>query len=74
MLSRLSVVARLAWLVVLVAVVLRFYGLDRLPGINGDEAWLALQVQHLLRGEHVSLRTPTHMFINPLLVATKRES
>ncbi len=71
MLSRLSVVARLAWLVVLVAVVLRFYGLDRLPGINGDEAWLALQVQHLLRGEHVSLRTPTHMFINPLLVATE---
>ena len=53
------------------AVALRLYGLDRLPGINGDETWLAVQVQQMLRGQPFALRTPTHMFINPLLVASE---
>ena len=56
--------------VLLGSVVLRFWALDRLPGMSGDEAWLAVQAQHLLRGEPFTLRTPTHMFINPLLFAT----
>ena len=64
-------IRRLTWLLLLASVGLRLYGLDRLPGINGDEAWLAVQVQHLLRGDPYTLRTPTHMFINPLLVATE---
>ena len=73
MLPRLSrdPVTRLAWALLLVAVAVRLYGLDRLPGINGDETWLAVQVQHLLRGEAFALRTPTRMFINPLLVASE---
>jgi hypothetical protein len=62
---------RLALVLLAVAIALRLYGLDRLPGINGDETWLAVQVQHLLRGQPFLLRTPTRMFINPLLVASE---
>ena len=64
-------VARIAFGLLLLGVALRLYGLDRLPGINGDETWLAVQVQHLMRGEPFALRTPTHMFVNPLLVASE---
>ncbi len=73
MLPRLSPahLRRATWLLLAVALGLRFYGLDRLPGLNGDEAWLAIQVQHLLRGQPFALRTPTHMFINPLLLASE---
>lgn len=71
MLPQLGKIQRLTGLLLAVAVVLRLYGLDRLPGINGDEAWLAIQVQHFLRGEAFLWRTPTQMFINPLLAASE---
>lgn len=63
-------VKSLAILLILGGCVLRLWGLDRLPGLNGDEAWLAVQAQHWLRGEAFTLRTPTHMFLNPLLFLT----
>lgn len=61
----------LAWLLVPVLLGMRLWALDRLPGINGDEAWLALQAKQLVYGAAFSLRTPTHMFINPLLFGTE---
>jgi len=41
--------------------------LDRLPGLNGDEAWLGVQVQHWLRGEVIAWQTPTGNPVNPLM-------
>jgi len=40
--------------------------LDRVPGLNGDEAWQGVQVQQWLRGESIDWRTPTGNLINPL--------
>ncbi len=58
------------WSLAFAVALTRFCALDRLPGINADETWLAVQAQHLLRGEPFSLRTPTHMFVNPMLFLT----
>lgn len=51
--------------------VLRLWELGRLPGINGDEAWLAVEAKHLVYGQPFALRTPTHMFISPLLFGSE---
>lgn len=62
------------WLLIglaLAVVVLRLWGLGRLPGINGDEAWLAVEAKHLVYGQPFVLRTPTHMFISPLLFGSQ---
>ncbi|MCE9547782.1 MAG: glycosyltransferase family 39 protein [Planctomycetia bacterium] len=52
-------------LLLLVATFWRAVALDHVPGVNGDEAWLAVQAQRWLGGEAVTWRTPTG---NPLNV------
>jgi hypothetical protein len=55
---------RSAWLVansvalLAVAVALRVWRLDNIPGINGDEAWSGVQALRFLNGESVDWRTP----------------
>ena len=46
------------------AVLFRVYKLGNLPGVNGDEAWFAVQYFDFLRGQATSLATPTGNF-NP---------
>jgi 4-amino-4-deoxy-L-arabinose transferase-like glycosyltransferase len=64
-----------------VALALRVVHLDRMPGINGDEAWYGVQAIRFLRGEGVSWRTPSGNPLNPffagidaLLLAVVRPS
>ncbi len=52
-------------LVLGVAVWFRVWNLDRVPGINGDEAWYGVQATSWLRGEAVSWTTPTGNPLNP---------
>lgn len=47
------------WLVAAAGVIVRIYGIDRFPGIIGDEGWYGVQVQRLLLGEGAAWRTPT---------------
>src|SRR5262245_43747402 len=49
---------------VAVSVALRVWLLGRLPGVNGDEAWMGVQAQRWLRGS-IAWRTPTGNLINP---------
>lgn len=42
----------------------RCVALDRLPGINGDEAWSGVQAVRIVRGEPIAWRTPTGNPIN----------
>lgn len=51
---------------VAVAIAFRFYALGRLPGINGDEAWYGVQVEHWLSGAAVQWRTPSGNIPGPL--------
>jgi len=41
----------------LTAILMRTIAIDRLPGINGDEAWYGVNVQELLAGGTPFLRT-----------------
>jgi hypothetical protein len=68
-LPRFTVLAGLA--VLAVSLTFRLLWLDRLPGINGDEAWYGVQVQRCLEGMTWSGRTPTGLPINPLLFLTE---
>lgn len=43
--------------IVLAGVALRVIGLDRWPGINGDEAWYGVNAQLLLEGQRPFFRT-----------------
>src|SRR5262245_46473531 len=56
---------------VAVSFLYRVLWLNRLPGINGDEAWYGVQVQRFMHGEPWSGRTPTGLPINPLLFLTE---
>ncbi len=47
-----------------VAVFLRCWHLDNIPGCNGDEAWSGVQALRLLRGESIEWFTPTGNPIN----------
>lgn len=50
------------------ATLLRFLALDRLPGINGDEAWYGVQIRRWLdEANSAVLLTPSGLPINPLL-------
>lgn len=40
--------------------------LDRLPGINGDEAWYGVNVNALLAGRDAFLQTPSGNVVNPV--------
>jgi hypothetical protein len=62
--------AAAAGAIAIVSVCFRFLWLDRLPGINGDEAWYGVQVLHFLNGQPWLARTPSGLPINPLLLAT----
>jgi hypothetical protein len=48
------------------AFVIRVVALDRLPGINGDEAWYAVNVNEFLAGGTPFLQTPSGNFVNPV--------
>jgi hypothetical protein len=52
-------------LVFLVALGARLWALDRLPGLNADEAWLSTQVIEFLSGRQAASVTPTDNPINP---------
>lgn len=47
-----------------VAIVFRFWKLDNLPGVNGDEAWYGIQALAWLEGGDPAWRTPTRNPIN----------
>lgn len=47
------------------SVVWRIRDLGNIPGINGDEAWMGVQAQLLLKGEPIAWRTPTGNPLNP---------
>ncbi len=53
---------------IVVALWLRCYQLENIPGINGDEAWYGVKAQQLLAGQDVDLRTPTGNPPNPLFL------
>lgn len=50
---------------VTVGVFFRVWRLDRIPGLNGDEAWYGIKAGEVLRGEFSGWLTPTNNFINP---------
>lgn len=55
-------------LILAVAIAMRGWGLDHLPGVNGDEAWMGVQSQRFLDGEQaVTWTTPTGNPVNPFL-------
>lgn len=56
--------------IILAGWVLRFLWLDCLPVVHGDEAYLAVQIAHWVRGEAFTLRTPSGMFLSPLLIVS----
>lgn len=58
--------ARLALLVgVLAGIAVRVVALDRLPGINGDEAWYGVNAHELISGGTPFGRTPSGNIVNP---------
>jgi hypothetical protein len=50
-----------------VAAFLRMWRLGSLPGVNGDEAWAAVQAVSWLRGDPIQWTTPNGNPINPFL-------
>lgn len=55
--------------IVTIAVVLRIVWLDRLPGINGDEAWQGALAQRWAAGDLTLWRTPSGNFPGPIQTA-----
>ncbi|MBX7166111.1 MAG: glycosyltransferase family 39 protein [Pirellulales bacterium] len=51
-----------------VAALLRIVAIDRLPGLNGDEAWSGVQALHWLGGQEVAWHTPTGNPLNPFAI------
>ena len=54
---------------VVAGIALRLMWLDRLPGIDGDEAWYGVIGQHWAAGDFVFWRTPTGNYPGPLQLA-----
>src|SRR5690606_14216148 len=50
----------------IVAVAARTVAIDRLPGINGDEAWYGVNVNELLAGGTPFRQTPSGNVVNPV--------
>jgi hypothetical protein len=50
---------------VIVGVAVRIAWLGRVPGVNGDEAWLGVNAFEIINGGHPFLRTPSGNFISP---------
>lgn len=59
------IVRRSALVILLACCALRVWQLDRLPGLNGDEAWLGVQAARAAQGESFAWRTPTGNPLNP---------
>jgi hypothetical protein len=51
-----------------VALWFRAWDLEQVPGVNGDEAWVGVQAERMLRGQCVSARTPTGNPLNPFFL------
>ena len=51
--------------VVAIGAAVRLIALDRLPGINGDEGWYAVNAQEYLAGRAYFSETPSGNFVNP---------
>jgi hypothetical protein len=62
--------AAVAWGAIGVAVLFRFLLLDRIPGINGDEAYYGVRAVDLLQGDPVSWKTGTGLPLNPFYFLT----
>ena len=58
---------RIVWIAaVAVALITRTVGLDRWPGLNGDEAWYGVNIQEFLAGGTPFLRTPPGNLLSPV--------
>ncbi len=57
---------RVALAATALAVVLRALWLDRLPGLNGDEAWYGVNLQAIMSGQPGFWTTPSGNPLNPL--------
>jgi hypothetical protein len=64
--TRPNVARTLLGAVVLFGVAARVVAIDRLPGINGDEAWYGVNVHEILRGGTPFLQTPSGNVVNPV--------
>lgn len=53
-------------IVVVAGLLVRMIALDRLPGVNGDEAWYGVNAHLLLDGERPFLRTGAGNILSPL--------
>jgi hypothetical protein len=62
----LTVIDRAVIVVAITGVAARLLLLDRLPGINGDEAWYGANIQALLSGQPSFWFTPSGNPLNPL--------
>lgn len=56
------------WIVIAIAIMFRVHALDRLPGLNGDEAWYGVQAQRWAAGEPMRWRTPSGNLPGPLQI------
>lgn len=55
--------------VLLLALILRIYGIDRLPGLNADEAWYGVAALEFLDGRRFGMVTPNGNRLGPLQFA-----
>ena len=55
-----------AILVIAFGLIFRFLDLDHIPGITGDDSWLAIQIKQMFAGEDFTFITPTHRLVSPL--------
>ncbi len=54
-----------------VSLVFRILWLDRVPGVNGDEAWYGVQAVRFVDGKTWSWQTPSGLPVNPMLFVTE---
>lgn len=56
--------------VLLITASMQVWRLDKLPGVNGDEAWYGVQANRMLVGNFSDLKTPTGNILNPLHIGS----
>lgn len=66
LLSRLTLAGLMT--VIFLAVFFRFWQLDTIPGINGDEAWLGWKAVRAAEGHGLNWRTNTNNLTNPFFI------
>lgn len=62
------IIAAAPWIIIAIAIIFRIYALDRLPGLNGDEAWYGVQAQRWAGGEALRWRTPSGNLPGPVQI------